>query len=255
MASGRNIITPEVSRLAKPICPYRWIHILQSGKEIFMEKNQLIIALNGQLQGTIADYKPIIKKEDSIFIAADGGALLLEKLGVIPDILVGDFDSITGKKLTYYRKKNVKIVQYPVEKDETDGELALKYSLVKYPGKNIIIIGTQGGRLDQQLANILLLEYGYYHGLKVLIKEPGLEMGLIVKKVIFNNCEGESLSLIPLSKVVSGVTIKGCKYELKNEQLFRYKTRGISNLVIEKSAELSIKEGIVIYLKQTLDKK
>lgn len=216
-----------------------------------MKKEQVIIALNGQLQGRVEDYIPIIKREDSTFIAADGAALLLEKLGIVPDIILGDLDSLTDNKLLYYKKKNVEIIKYPVEKDETDGELALKYCLKKGLD-TIIIIGARGGRLDQQLANIFLLEYAYYHGLTALIKEPDLEMGLIVNKKVFYNCDGECLSLIPLSKQVSGVSIKGCKYELNNEQLFRYKTRGISNLIIEESAEISLKEGLLIYLKQNI---
>lgn len=213
-----------------------------------MNKKQVLIALNGQLQGNVDDYKPIMKKEYSTFIAADGGVLLLEELGITPDVLLGDFDSITEDKIKYYQKNNVEIIKYPNEKDETDGELALKFCLDNNLD-NIIIIGAQGGRLDQQLGNIFLLEYADYHGLKAVIMDPGLEMGLIVQKKIFNNCEGEYLSLIPLSKKVSEVSTKGCKYPLNNDHLYRYKTRGISNLIIKEKAEVSIKEGLLIYLK------
>ncbi len=213
-----------------------------------MDKKQVIIALNGMLQGNLDDYIPIIKKEYSTIIAADGGVLLLEELGVTPDVLLGDFDSITEDKISYYQKNNVKIIKYPKEKDETDGELALKYCK-KNNLDNIVIIGAQGGRLDQQLGNIFLIEYAYYHDIKAVIKDPGLEMGLIIHKKIFNNCKGKYLSLIPLSKQVSGVSIKGCKYSLNDELLYRYKTRGISNLITKEMAEVSLNEGILIYLK------
>jgi len=216
-----------------------------------MDNKQVVIALNGQLQGSVDAYIPIIKKKESTFIAADGGVLLFEKLGVTPDLLLGDFDSITEKNISYYEKNNVEIVKYPREKDETDGELALKYCL-ENKLNNIVIIGAQGGRLDHQLGNIFLMEYADHHGLKAVIKDPGLEMGLIVQKKIFNNCEGEYLSLIPLSKQVSGVSTKGCKYPLNNDYLYRYKTRGISNLIIKEKAEVSIKEGLLIYLKHKI---
>ncbi len=217
-------------------------------KGIIMDNTQVVIALNGQLQGNVDDYIPIIKKEYSTFIAADGGVLLLEELKITPDVLLGDFDSISEDKIRFYQKNGVKTIKYPTEKNETDGELALEYCLENNLD-NIVIIGALGGRLDHQLANIFLMEYAHYHDLKAVIRDPGLEMGLIIHKKTFNNCVGEYLSLIPLSKEVSGVSIKGCKYSLNNEQLYRYKTRGISNLMTKEKVDVSVEEGILIYLK------
>lgn len=215
-----------------------------------MRKNQVVIALNGKLKGTIKEYTAILNKENTLFIAADGGVLLFEQLGITPDVLIGDFDSIKENQLIFYRNKDVKIVKYPVKKDETDGELAIKYCL-ENGFDNIVIIGAQGGRLDQQLANILLMEYGQYHDLNVKIKEPGLEMGLILSEKTFDSCNGDYLSLIPLSKQVSGVSLKGCKYPLYNEELYRYKSRGISNMIIENTAKVILNEGILVYLKHS----
>lgn len=213
-----------------------------------MNKKKAVIALNGHLKGKPNNYLGLFNKKKYTFIAADGGVLFLEKIGIVPDILIGDFDSISQEKLAFYLQQNVEIKEYPVEKDETDGELAINYCL-ENDFNDIIIIGSRGGRLDQELANIFLLEYAYRNGLNLLLKEPGLEMGIVKEKIKFFNCEGQYLSLIPLSEKVEGVSIKGCKYRLENDTLLRYKTRGISNIIIENLAEVTVKEGIIIYLR------
>ena len=96
-----------------------------------MEKMQALLVVNGELQGTEEEYRKMIGKGDYIIIAVDGGLLLAEQLGLFPDVLLGDFDSIPRDRLDYYREKGAEIIPYPVEKDETDAELALNYCLNK----------------------------------------------------------------------------------------------------------------------------
>lgn len=213
-----------------------------------MRKKQAIIALNGQIMGRKEEYRSIFNEGDYTIIAADGGLFLLEKLNLTPNVLLGDFDSIPLNRLEFYTEKKVKIIRYPVEKNETDGELAISYCLDE-GFTDVIMVGTRGGRLDHQLANILLLEYAYHNDLNLLIKEPGMEMGIINGNKRFYNCSGEYLSLIPLSEEVKGVSITGCRYNLEGATLYRYKTRGISNEIIENIVELSVKKGILFYLK------
>jgi len=212
-----------------------------------MSTNKAVVALNGELKGNKEEYKKIVGEKDVLFVAADGGALLLESIGFLPDVIIGDFDSLTEVQYQHYKKMGVKIIKYPVEKDETDGELALQYC--KGRGlDNIIIIGFSGGRLDQQLANIFLLEYAFRSGMTAFVKEPGLEMGIIEKEKIFFQKIGAGLSLIPLDEKVSGVTITGCKYLLEAGNLLRYKTRGISNLIEQEKAVVTIEKGLLLYV-------
>jgi len=212
-----------------------------------MPTNKVVIALNGELKGNKEEYKKLIGEKDVLFVAADGGALLLESIGFLPDVIIGDFDSLTEVQCQRYEKMGAKILKYPVEKDETDGELALQYC--KGMGlDNIIIIGFAGGRLDQQLANIFLLEYAFRNGMMAFIKEPGLEMGIIDREKVFFQKIRARLSLIPLDEKVTGVTITGCKYLLESGGLLRYKTRGISNIIEQEKAVITVDKGLLLYV-------
>lgn len=212
-----------------------------------MSTNKAVVALNGELKGNKEEYRKLIGEKDVQFVAADGGALLLESIGFLPDVIIGDFDSLTDLQCQYYKKMGAKIIKYTVEKDETDGELALQYC--RESGfDNIIIIGFAGGRLDQQLANIFLLEYAFRNGMTAFIKEPGLEMGIIEKEKVFFKKIGAGLSLIPLDEEISGVTITGCKYLLEAGNLLRYKTRGISNIIEHERAVITVEKGLLLYV-------
>ena len=212
-----------------------------------MSTNKAVVALNGELKGDREEFKKLIGEKDILFIAADGGALFLESIGFLPDVIIGDFDSLTKAQYQRYEKMGVKIIKYPVEKDKTDGELALQYCWER-GFNNIIIIGFAGGRLDQQLTNIFLLEYAFRNGITAFIKEPGLEMGIIDREKVFFQKIGAGLSLIPLDEKVTGVTVTGCKYLLESGSLLRYKTRGISNIIEQEKAVITVEKGLLLYI-------
>ncbi|GAE86853.1 thiamine diphosphokinase [Acetivibrio straminisolvens] len=108
--------------------------------------------------GSIIDYsyhKKFFEEADFI-VCADGGALHLQRLGIKPDVLLGDFDSIEDKHLEYYKEQNVEIFKFPSEKDMTDTELAVD-TVIDKGYKDIVIIGGTGTRLDHTLSNIFCL--------------------------------------------------------------------------------------------------
>ena len=212
-----------------------------------MSTNKAVVALNGELKGDREEFKKLIGEKDIFFIAADGGALFLESIGFLPDVIIGDFDSLTEAQYQRYEKLGAKIIKYPVEKDETDGELALQYCQER-GFNNIVIIGFAGGRLDQQLANIFLLEYAFRNGITAFIKKPGLEMGIIDREKVFFQKIGAGLSLIPLDEEVTGITVTGCKYLLESGSLLRYKTRGISNTIEQEKAVITVEKGLLLYI-------
>jgi thiamine pyrophosphokinase len=159
-------------------------------------------------------------------------------------------DSLTETKLNHYKKNNIEIKQFAIEKDKTDGELALDYCK-QNNYQQINIIGAIGGRIDQQLANIYLLEYALKLKMEAVIREADIEIGILNQKnnlKIFFKKQNSRLSLIPLSNKVTGVTITGCKYKLKQSSLFRYQTRGISNQIEESQAKVSMKTGVLLYI-------
>jgi len=212
-----------------------------------MSTNEAVVILNGELKGSKEEYKKLIGEKNVLFVAADGGALLLESIGFLPDVIIGDFDSLTDLQCQHYKKMGAKIIKYPVKKNETDGELALQYCRGRGLD-NITIIGFAGGRLDQQLANIFLLEYAFRNGMTAFVKEPGLEMGIVDREKVFLQKIGAGLSLIPLDEKVSGVTITGCKYLLEVGNLLRYKTRGISNIIEQEEAVITVEKGLLLYV-------
>ncbi|ACL69760.1 thiamine diphosphokinase [Halothermothrix orenii] len=211
-----------------------------------MGEKKAVIALNGFLTGKKEDYQKYIRDIDLV-IGADGGALLLKKINVIPDLVIGDFDSLTESELNFFKKQGVTIRKYPVEKDETDGELALNYCIEKGYGI-VYFIGALGGRVDQQLANIFLLEMANRYGVKAIVKEPDEEIGLINDRLLIRDKQGARFSILPLDDRVSGVSLKGFKYPLKNAILNRYKTRGISNKIVENKATVKVEKGLLMYI-------
>ena len=110
-----------------------------------------IIFANGELPN-IEKARALVQTDDYI-ICADGGTRHALALGLKPNLIVGDLDSVTDVEL---KIASAKIVQYPRNKNETDLELALNHALVKKTS-SILIIGALGGRLDQTLGNISLL--------------------------------------------------------------------------------------------------
>ncbi len=204
-----------------------------------------VIILNGKFVSSPNKYKQIIGNKYTV--AADGGALFLDKLDILPDIIIGDLDSLSDDNIQYFKNKGVDFIKYPVEKDKTDGELALDYCS-KNNFNEVTIMGCQGGRIDQQLANIYLLEYSKKISLKSVIKEPGLEIGLINGHLNLVNKENWNLSLISLNEKAEGLSIKGCKYEVEDESLFRYKTLGLSNKITGDNACISIQKGLLLYI-------
>lgn len=211
-----------------------------------MSKNALLI-LNGNFNLTKIEINFLIKnnKIDKL-IAVDGGANRIKKLNILPDLIIGDLDSLTKINKEYYQNQNVEFIQHPVEKDQTDSELAIDYCL-NNDFKNIYLTGALGGRIDQQLANLNLLEYITDLDLEAKIISSNLEIALIKDQKKFINKKGYRLSLIAQTKMVKGLTITGCKYNLDNQTLKRSQTRGISNLIKADKAEVKLDQGLLIY--------
>ena len=206
-----------------------------------------IIALNGELDTEKSEYKNMFKNIKGSYIAADGGALLLQKLEIEPDLVIGDLDSLTKEGIANFKMKNITLKKYPSDKNETDGELAVNYCIENNYEK-IILTFALGGRCDQQLANIFLLEYAQKKGVTAVIKEGNKEIGLVNKEKIIKNKVDWGLSLIPLDSLVEKVNISGCKYNLDSYDLRRSKSRGISNLIKKEKAIISHSTGNLLYI-------
>lgn len=208
-----------------------------------MEKNRAVIFANGEVR----DMKRLqsILREDDVLIAADGGLRYIYSLGLSPSFLVGDLDSVSLEEINRARNGGVEILQFPPGKDETDLQLAIDIAIEKGFG-DILITAALGGRLDQTLGNIFLLGRDGYSGASIRMDDGMEEVFLIRDTARIGGAPGDTVSLLPLGGPVLGVITEELQYPLKSETLFPDRTRGISNIMLEESARVSINSGTLI---------
>ena len=187
------------------------------------------------------EYKP------DVVIAADRGMMASREIDIVPDYVVGDFDSGEAEVVKYFKSlfetQGKPIVKaFNPEKDETDTELAISLALTLSP-KDIVLLGATGTRLDHTLANIEIIDE---HNV-ISIHDKDINM----KRT---EAFGEYFSLIPFTETVKGLSIKGAKYELENFILSSGCSLGVSNEFKKDKVRISFSSGIVI-LFQTDDKR
>jgi thiamine pyrophosphokinase len=185
-------------------------------------------------------------KEDDFIVAADGGLHNAQSVGVTPQVLIGDFDSLTPAELNYFEQSSVQILRHPSEKDETDLELAISLVLEKHFAE-IIVVGALGGRLDQTLGNIALLA-NVPPGVDIRLADGREEVFLIHNRLLITGNPGDIVSLIPWGDSAKGVTTQNLRYPLNDETLGSNKSRGISNVMLKDQAAVQLTGGTLIVI-------
>ena len=192
----------------------------------------------------------ILVREDDYVIAADGGYLYCKYLEIVPDLIIGDLDSLPeaqGQELARIRQIDPeRIVVLPTQKDETDMLAAIHAGLEEGCNEFYIYAG-QGGRLEHTLANIQCLLYlkecsaaGY------LVEEGGLVFVVKNETVSFREDETGYLSLFSLGEKAEGVTLRNLKYELTEAVITNSFPIGISNEFIGKKASVTVRNGSLV---------
>lgn len=214
-----------------------------------MDIHSTYIFLNGDFDPEKAsgEFPPAV----GFNIAVDGGVRHLRGLNIIPDILIGDLDSIKGQDLEWCKALHVEIHQYPREKDQTDFELALDYAMKKNRDK-IVVFGALGGRIDHTLANIGLLSNPYYVDKNIKIFSNNEYIYFLRSPTTIKGNIGDIISLIPWGEPVLGVTTTGLKFPLSNEELLPDRSRGISNVMSSTEALIQFKKGNLLCVQQLL---
>ena len=177
-----------------------------------------------------------------LVIAADGGALKAVHLGLRPDVVVGDGDSLPIDRAEVLRAAGVEVIVHPAEKDESDTELAIGEALAR-GATRIVILGAMGGaRLEHSLANVLLLSLPALANVDARIVDGDSDLRVIghsgPASVEINGTVGDYVSLLPLTDSVDGVTTRDLRYPLSDATLTQGPARGLSN-------ELSAPTGVV----------
>ena len=197
--------------------------------------------------GEINDYEAIKKHliETDLIICADSGVDHAFGMQIVPDLVVGDMDSISQESLKKLKTLGIQRHDYPREKDFTDTELALEVALEKGAGEAVLLAGI-GDRPDHSLANIFLMLYFKNRGLELKLAGEKWEMFLIEGEREISGKKGDIISLIPMSPEAVGVETKALYYPLKKEPLTMGPARGISNVFLENTAIVRVKEGILL---------
>jgi thiamine pyrophosphokinase len=182
---------------------------------------------------------------DDLIVAADGGVAHARALGVTPHVVIGDLDSLPPKVRAELEAAGTRFISYPPAKDETDLELALLY-VAERGAREILILGALGGRLDQMLANLLLLTLPAVAQADVRIFERDQTAFLIRSQTVIEGEPGDVVSLIPLGGDAVGVTAEGLRWPLGDEVLRFGPARGISNVLLGRHARVCVREGTLL---------
>lgn len=206
-----------------------------------------LIVSGGNVEDNILDS---LKDEFNYIIASDRGLEVLDKFNVVPNYIIGDFDSIDKNILEkYINNKDIIIKELNPEKDYTDTHMAIKLA-IELNSKQITIIGAIGTRIDHTIANIHIIKETLDNNVECKIIDERNEIQLINKRTTLEKDEKyKYVSLIPLTTKVEGITLKGFKYPLSNATLEIGHSIGVSNEQVEKYAEIDLKEGILILIK------
>ncbi len=203
-------------------------------------KRALVLA-NGEWEDNQGFFHKLRDNVDTL-VCADGGAEYAMKLGLKPDRIFGDLDSIDPVVKKKYEMMEIEFVLFPVEKDKTDTHLVLDY-LIDEGYQEILIGGALGGRPDHLMGNLMLLTYCHKHGVKAILVSPTVEIQVVESELAIHKHNGDTFSLIPVDESIEGVTLTGFKYPLTDAKVSRESTLGISNIIITDSAKVVIGRG------------
>lgn len=210
---------------------------------------KICIILNGEVKNHQKTKEIILKEKYDYIIGADGGCNHLFKMGIIPDYIIGDLDSIDKDLIDFYKNKNIKFKKYPSHKDETDSEICV-YLAKELGAKEIDFYASLGGRIDHTLANIGLLHYVRCMNIKPRIITSEEEV-IIVKneEIILTGKKGDTISIIPIMKDANNITLKNLEYPLNNDTIGYLSSLGISNVMLDDECSIRIEDGYALVVR------
>ncbi|MCX7876242.1 MAG: thiamine diphosphokinase [Melioribacteraceae bacterium] len=205
-------------------------------------KKCLIIA-NGDLpKKSIINF--LIKKNYNTIICADGGANKAKKINIIPNFIIGDFDSINEETKKHYEGKS-KFIEIRRQND-TDVEKCLKFA-IKNNFKEALLLGATGDRLDHTICNLGIV-LKFYNQIKIKIIHQKSLLTPLTGIVNLSTVEGETVSIYGFDEKTL-ITSKGLKYKLNKSSLSFGKKESTSNVALKDKIELTIENGIIFFIR------
>jgi thiamine pyrophosphokinase len=211
-------------------------------------KKVLFVVTGGRLgdltffRSKIAEFKP------AGIICADSGANHLYAVRLIPEVIIGDMDSISPEILNYFEQRGSRIITYREEKDETDTQLALDYAIGEKPDE-IYIFGACGTRIDHTLANLSLLVSNAKRDIQIKLIDEWSEIFIVKDKYVIEGDIGQTVSLLPFSDVVTGINLKGFEYSLENGVMEIGRPYGVSNRLNAIKGTISVRSGCLLVIR------
>ena len=204
-----------------------------------MERKKAFIYTGGTVFDEYVMEKP---QRDDLIIAADAGYLVAKRMGITPNILLGDFDTLGEENIP----DGIECIRVPTEKNDTDTQLAVS-TAIERGAKEIVIVGGLGGRLDHTLSTLAILEdlWERKNDRIFAILTDGKNRVRFIRGsgLILPRSQYHYFSLVAVDELVKGITLEGCKYPLKNGRISRRHQWAVSNEIVGNCALIEIKRG------------
>ena len=206
---------------------------------------QAVVALAGEIHDS-----PLVRSAlngAGLIVAADSGANRLRTLGILPHVVIGDFDSLAGEDLFNLKSVGVEFEHHPDPEQRTDGDVAIEHAL-KRGATSIIIVGLFGGpRYDHAVANLYLLTHPRLRQTPTWTVDGWTALTVLngdgVSQAHFQGNIGDYVSITAVSDTVEGITTVGLKWPLQDATFTRGLNEGTSNELINDRAMIQITNG------------
>lgn len=187
---------------------------------------------------------------DDYLIGADKGADFLVSNGFIPDLAIGDFDSVPATRIPAIREAAKQFLSFDaIHKDWTDTEMAVEAAIAR-GFERISIVGGLGSRFDHSLVNVHLLAKALAHGCEATLTDENNEIRLCSRECTLQaDSRYPYVSLLPLTGSVTGVTLRGFQYPLNDATIELGASIGVSNVLVEPTGTIRLASGVLIVIR------
>lgn len=201
-----------------------------------MARTAIVVCAGGPARAALPEIG-----DDALVIAADGGILEAERLGLHVDLLVGDLDSAPEDAVA----RAPRIQRHPVDKDASDLELAVA-AAVAAEARRIVVVGGDGGRLDHLLGNAFLLASDRWADVEIDAVLGDARIWVVRGERTIDGRPGELVSLYAVGGPARGVTTDGLRWALDDGALLPGSSLGLSNEFVSSTATVRVRDGVVL---------
>ncbi|HYN87749.1 MAG TPA: thiamine diphosphokinase [Ardenticatenaceae bacterium] len=205
---------------------------------------RIVLFGNGDLQDAVYE-RGLIRESDQIY-CANGGTRHAFALGLVPDLVIGDTDSLPENPRRWLLENEVPVQSHPPQKDQTDLELAVHVAIAR-GARALLLLGGAGGRIDHTFGNLSLLVAARRANVRAELV-TGREHCIFIEDeaIVLEGEPRQTLSLLPWGRDARGVSAEGVFWPLHDETLVFGENRGISNLFMDRRVRISVRDGALL---------